>query len=264
MQDQTTNLILFVTVTTSLMLLLASFIITILYLYQKKHFLFQNNLEKIKIEHEKNILRSQLEIQEQTFTDVSRDIHDNISLSLTLAKLHLNNINLKDDLNFNKKINVAITLIGEAIYDLNNISKSLNADIIKNHGLLNAIENELDMLMKTDLYEIKYDITGSPVFMSSEKELILFRIIQEAINNIIKHSKAEKITLFIKYNIDRMELLIEDNGIGFSTIKFQEEIPLRITAGLNNIRQRAKMLNSECFIDSAINKGTIVKISIPY
>ena len=264
MPDQTTNLILFVIVTTSLMLLLAGFIITILYLYQKKQFLFQKDLEKIGLDHEKNILKSQLEIQEQTFTDVSRDIHDNISLSLTLAKLHLNSINLKEALGFHNKINLSVNLIGEAIHNLSNISKSLNADIIRNHGLLNAIENEVDMLIKTDLYKIQYDITGSPVFIDCERELILFRIIQEAFNNIIKHSRAEQINLFLNYYIDRMELLIQDNGVGFSIAKVREESPVRLTAGLNNIKQRAKMLNGKCEIDSVVNQGTIIKITVPF
>lgn len=253
----------FVIANTGLILLLSGFIITILLLYQKKQFLFQKNMEDIRLSYEKDLLEAQLEIQEQTFMDVSRDIHDNISLSLTLSKLYLNTLNYKDLAALQDKISISVTLIGEAIHNLSNISKSLNADIIKHYGLLKALENEINALRKTGLYEIQYQVSGAPVFMDCKKELILFRIVQEAFNNIIKHARAKKISLLLHYCASQLELQVADDGIGFSMDEVQKRKKIRPTAGLNNIRQRTKILNGECLIKGNDNAGATIKISIP-
>ncbi|MBL7735218.1 MAG: hypothetical protein JNL51_07160 [Chitinophagaceae bacterium] len=249
---------------TGLILLLSGFIITILFLHKKKQFLFQQNMEDIRISHEKNLLRTQLEIQEQTLMNVSRDIHDNISLSLTLSKLHLNSLPYADPADIPEKINISASLIGEAIQNLSNISKSLNTDIINHFGLLKALENEVGALKKTGLYEVQYEISGTPVFMECQKELILFRIVQEAFNNIIKHARAKKISLHLQYDTSRLALQVRDNGIGFSIEDIQADKKIKLTAGLNNIRQRAKMLNGDCCIDSIPGAGVAIKISVPF
>lgn len=263
MPTSNTEAIIFIIATTSLILLLAVFIITILYLYQKKQLSFQKNLEAIKLNHEKNILQTQLEIQEQTLQDVSRDIHDNISLSLTLCKLHLNTLNYPRPVPFQEKIDLSVSLITEAIHNLRNISKSLNADIIKHNGLLKAVENEIGKLSKTGLFQIQYEIKGNPVFMECQKELVLFRIIQESFNNIIKHAHAGKINLILNYSLHKLDMCIQDNGIGFLVCDNQEKM-LKLTSGLNNIRQRAIMIESECEIRSEPGKGTTIEISVPY
>src|SRR6266513_24872 len=87
---------LFLIVTTLLILFLVALISTILFLYQKKRIAFIKNFEEVKIDYEKNLLKTQLEIQEHTFQNISQEIHDNISLSLTLAKLNLNTLDLSD------------------------------------------------------------------------------------------------------------------------------------------------------------------------
>src|SRR5258705_12103501 len=77
---------------TFILLLLTCFIVSILFIYRNKQVAYFETIEKLKLDHEKNILNVQLEIQEQTLQHISREIHDNISLSLTLAKLNLNTL----------------------------------------------------------------------------------------------------------------------------------------------------------------------------
>ncbi|HRE51114.1 MAG TPA: ATP-binding protein [Flavitalea sp.] len=257
-------MIAFIIGNTGLILLLSGFIMTILFLHKRKQFLFRQNIEDIKVSHEKNLLRTQLEIQEQTLMNVSRDIHDNISLSLTLSKLYLNSLSYADPAEIPEKISISASLIGEAIQNLSNISKSLNTDIINHFGLLKAIENEIAALRKTGLFEIQYEVSGIPVFMECQKELILFRIVQEAFNNIIKHAQAKKISLHLRYGASQLELQVSDDGIGFSPEHIHTCRKTKPTAGLNNIRQRTKMLNGACCIDNIPGSGAAIKISVPF
>ena len=92
MQNPHYDLTLFILASTVLILLLAGFIVTILFLYRKKQLAYYKTVEELRLDYEKNLLHTQLEIQEQTLQHISREIHDNINLSLTLAKLNLNTL----------------------------------------------------------------------------------------------------------------------------------------------------------------------------
>src|SRR5690349_14989076 len=126
---------LFLIVTTLLILFLVALISTILFLYQKKRIAFIKNFEAAKLDYERNLLRTQLEIQEHTFQNISREIHDNISLSLTLAKLNLNTVIVTERNSSTDSLQNSVALISNAIKDLSNISKTLNSEVISSHGL---------------------------------------------------------------------------------------------------------------------------------
>jgi two-component system, NarL family, sensor kinase len=96
MQKTTNDIIIFLIVVSALIISMVLFIILMLYQYRKKQAQFQIDLEQIKLDHEKTLMTAQLEIQEQTFQHISREIHDNISLNLTLAKLQLNTFDWND------------------------------------------------------------------------------------------------------------------------------------------------------------------------
>lgn len=248
--------------TTALILLLAGFIINILYLYQKKQLSFQKNITEINLDHEKILLQRQVEIQEQTLLDVSRDIHDNISLGLTLSKLHLNTLNYMEPESFPEKIQLSIHFITEAIYNLKNIALSLNADIIVKLGFIKAVENEFNNFDNTGLFKIKYEINGDVITLEAKKELAIFRIIQESLNNILKHSEAKNIFVNIEYTDTMLCLFIHDDGIGF-TVEEGAKKKDSGGSGLTNIKERIRMIDGNCEILSAAGKGTSISISVP-
>jgi two-component system, NarL family, sensor kinase len=259
MQNQINEIVIFFIVITILILTLAGFIIAILYFYQKKQIQFQTNLEALKSHYEKNLLRSQLEIQEQTLQNVSREIHDNIGLTLTLAKLNLNTLPNEFGGEGKEKFNAAIMLITQAIAGLSNLSKSLNSDYITHHGFVKALDREILMLRGIGNYQVEYSFAGNAVYMDSQKELLIFRIIQEGLNNILKHANGNVISIGVCYGKEDLRLSIIDNGVGFNP----DEVHFK-NSGLNNMRQRAKMLNGSCNISSAPNQGTSINVQIPY
>jgi signal transduction histidine kinase len=246
------------------MLLLTSFVMSFLFIYQKKQINYFETIEKLKHDHEKDILKTQLEMQEQTLQHISREIHDNISLSLTLAKLNLNTLDWNDPAQTKSQLDSSLEQISKAIADLSDISKGMNSELIANQGLIEVLEKETKRLKELNLFELGYMITGSPVFMDSQKELVIFRIIQEAFNNIIKHAKATSVKLSLEYNFDHINVLIADNGKGFCKDAVAQNKNKESSAGLNNMQKRAALFNGRTIIESTLDAGTKIYITIPY
>ena len=117
----------------------------------------------------------------------------------------------------------------------------------------------MDRIAHAGLFKLIFEITGTPIFGDAKKELIIFRIIQESFNNIIKHSAAEKVLLSLKYNSNTLSVSIVDDGKGFDPSKIID----KTKAGLNNISNRVKILNGIVSISSIPNKGTEIHFSIP-
>ena len=220
------------------------------------------SLQILKSSHEKELLKTQLEIQEETFNKISREIHDNISLALTLSKLQLNNflsgMNEKPSL-----ISTSIDLISKSLVDLNDISKSLDGNQLSTHGLINTLQSETAVLGKSGIYQVEFEVLGDPYYMDGETELIFFRIFQEACNNIIKHARATRIIVDLFYEKDSLGMKITDNGKGFDVKGTLGKNELRKMAGLKNFYTRAKMIGAEVNITSVINIGTTIHIKKP-
>ena len=240
--------------------MLVCFIISILLIYQKKQIIYNNKLEEVKINFEKALLATHLEIREDTFQNISREIHDNISLSLTLAKLHLNTIDWNDKDSTVDKINSSIELLGKSIHDLSDISKGLNPDVIIQQGLIKALEYEVERINKIGLFKMEFRVEGTSRFMDAKMELIIFRIIQEAFNNIIKHAKATAATLELIYSHNSLSIAMTDDGVGFKT----KGLNVSRRAGLTNMALRTKMLNGEMLIHTIPNTGTKLNFNIPF
>lgn len=251
MQTNNYHIVSFWIAITILILLLLGAIVTMLYFHQNRRIAFRQQL-----------VNTQLEIQEETFQHISREIHDNIGLSLTLAKLYLNTLPGMPPQKHAAVIESSVDLISQAINDLSHISKGLNSEAIKAEGFLSALQMKLEKLKKVEKFIIKFTICGNPVFLESQTELIIYRITQEALNNIIKHSKATEINISLSYENVSLILKIQDNGIGINWATTEKTKSLKMSAGLNNMKKRAKMINGSCEIKSD-HTGTIVLVTIP-
>ena len=121
----------------------------------------------------------------------------------------------------------------------------MNSELIINQGLIEVLKKETDRLKDLNLFDLDYVVTGNPVFMDSQKELVIFRIIQEAFNNIIKHAGATSVKLSLEYNFDHINVLIADNGRGFCKDAVEQNKNKESSAGLNNMQKRAVYLTEE-------------------
>jgi signal transduction histidine kinase len=216
--------------------------------------------EKINLENslEKKILETRLEMQEATFRHISQEIHDNLGQVLSLAKLNLNCLDVKRE-GFEERIENTKEVLGHAITDLRNLSKSLNSDYLIEMGLQRSIEFEINQLKKTKRFSIHYDVIGEEIRVDKNKELILFRIVQEALNNIMKHSGAKNITINLNYGINALIVEIKDDGVGFDQYKLKPDHGF----GLKNMFSRAAAIGGSLNINSAHSTGTKVEVMIP-
>ncbi|MFN8247831.1 MAG: histidine kinase [Ferruginibacter sp.] len=189
---------------------------------------------------------------------MSREIHDNIGQKLTLAKLHLNTLDLLSFNNAAERLQTSVSLISDAITDLSDVSRSLSAEVIANNGLIKALELEVQQMRKSRLYNISLEINGEPVFLDSHRELIVFRIIQESLSNIMKHAAATLIKIKLNYTELLLQVNISDNGKGFSVNQ-----PSASGTGIANMKRRAGWLKGVCLLDSVPGAGTNINIEIP-
>lgn len=231
--------------------------------YNQKSLILRQNLEDFKSHQVELLLKTELEIQEQTFQFISKEIHDNVTQGLSLAKLNLNLIDL-DNLSESKLlIHKSSDLIAKALSDLNHLSKSLDADLIESFGLIHAIKYEISRWERIAKNEIQFEIVGDLQFLATNSELLIFRIIQESINNIIKYANAENIKISITYSIESIVIAIIDDGIGFNPETIFSTKKIGQMAGLKNMRKRAESLNGKLIIDSKVGLGTTLKVYIP-
>lgn len=243
-------------------IILITLIIILASIYSKKQVKLESEISLLTIRNEKEILKTQLEIQEHVSNKISREIHDNISLGLTLSKLQITNY-LEVDQSNKHLLTSSVELITKSLIDLNDISKSLDSSQLFSHGLIDVLKAETEVIGRSKIVDVVFDVRGEVLFLNSEKELLIFRIFQEACNNILKHAKASNITIDLTYESDYVHLKISDDGIGFNIEETMKAKEIRKMSGLKNIHQRAEIIGAETYIYSTPNIGTTIHIKIP-
>jgi two-component system, NarL family, sensor kinase len=205
-----------------------------------------------------DLVQLQINAQEQTFQKISCEIHDNISLTLSLSKIYLHDIDFSDQNDAHDKINLSICLIKKAMDDLNNLSRSLNAESIQKFGLLKSVQQLVSDIKKAELFSITLNIKGTGPPPGGTDELTIFRMVQEIFNNIIRHAGATEVIIWMDFEKSNLKLRIYDNGIGFDPNDSCAQ-----GTGLNNLKKRAQIINAGLHIQSAPQQGTTIKIVIP-
>jgi two-component system, NarL family, sensor kinase len=206
---------------------------------------------------DKTLLQSQLEMQEQTFSIISRELHDNVGQLLSLAKVQLNIIEQTATYNAPMFLQVKEN-ISYAMNDLRDIAKSLNSDLIQQIGLYTMLQQEMDRINRSGAIQALMYCHGEEQHMDHDRALILFRIIQECMQNIFKHAAATQMSVTLHYAGSQLKVLVADNGKGFN-----DATDTGTGLGLKNIHRRAMLIGGQVKVDSAAGEGTTVTIIIP-
>lgn len=242
----------------SCIILFVSFAVFGLYLFRKNITNIKENIiekHRMQSQFEQELLQTQLEIQEQTLKNISEEIHDNVGQVLSLAKLNLNTF----EHNPEKKLQSTKDLVSKAINDLRNLSRSLHGDKIAETGLQEAIRHELQILQNTGQYETNLQISGEPYKLEPQQEMVLFRIVQEALHNSVKHALGSRMEVALDYAPGRFSLTVRDDGTGF------RENSLEVTEtgiGLKSMKNRAAMIGAVLSILTGENKGTCIAVEL--
>jgi len=212
--------------------------------------------EDMKNRFERTLLKTQLEIQEQAFTYISQEIHDNIGQVLSLVRLNLNTLgNTATD----EKLEQTDDLLGKAIKDLRDLSHNLQNSRIHDIGIVESLRQLLFSLQKTGRYKTQFHSSDHFHILDMNTDIILYRMIQEIVNNIIKHAAASEIDIYINSQPDITTVRISDNGVGFDTNLPKEG---HTGIGLQNIRNRAKTINGTVDLKSSPGNGTVITLYI--
>lgn len=255
------QVIFFVCFASLLLILLLGFLLFILLFQRRKSNRFIKEREALKVEFNEQLLKSQLEMQEQTFNTISMEIHDNVGQTLSLLKVQLNIIDHKEvydkQLLGQAKENVTLIMTG-----LRDIAKSLSSERLRVSTLAEMIAHEADRVNQLGILNINLRCEGTEKNVTEEKKVIVFRMIQESFQNIVKHSMASAVQISLIYRQDELQIEINDNGKGFNS---ELAATTRSSGmGLQNILKRATLIGGKARIESAANKGTTITIITPY
>ncbi|MBL4755672.1 MAG: tetratricopeptide repeat protein [Flavobacteriales bacterium] len=205
-------------------------------------------------------LKTIVETQEKERQRIARDLHDGLGQQLAGLKINLSGLNKhRDTISLDKQniFDASIERVDEVCVELRNIAHQMMPRALSVAGLVPAIEDLLQQLLGTS--QLKYNFEAQKVEKLPEHmEIGVFRVVQELINNILKHAKAQEISVQLFRNRDHLVLIVEDDGIG---IKSGESDKKGI--GLMNISARVQALNGSYSFDSGPNAGTVTNIRIP-
>lgn len=243
---------------TIMLLLLGIFIISFLFFYQKKRTIHITEQEHLKAVFSQEILTTQIEVQEQTLNYISQELHDNIGQVLSFVKLNLGTTASMAEEKKQRKIDESRDLLAQVITDLRNLSKSLSFQQISQFGLVRSMNLEIDRINKSGLIKIDVQVSGEPYDLGEQRELVLFRIFQEALNNALKYAHALNFSVSLRYDEESFNLTLADDGIGFST----DTANTKNGAGLKNMESRAALIGAKATLETAPGKGCVINIKL--
>lgn len=203
---------------------------------------------KLSLANSQNQLVKQvIQAQEIERQRLAKDLHDDLGGTLSAIKGKTASENISQD---------AIGLIDKAIDDLRNISHNLASPELEKDGLIKTLQNTIDKFQTASDIKFTFITFGEIQRLNQDYKLNIYRIVNELINNIVKHSKAQNAIIQLIYFKDFLQILVEDDGIGIKSNKNNWGI------GLKNINSRVEFLRAKLNIDSS-TKGTTITIEVP-
>jgi signal transduction histidine kinase len=226
------------------------------YSYRKKAF-------SLKTEFNQLLHDTQMEVQAETIRQITAEIHDNVGQKLSLAKLYLNTIDLHPA-EKSKKVSSAVDCLTDAIDCLRDLTGDPSLELLKIGGLIRAVEAIVLRIKKTGVYNVKFIKTGSSDGLDEQKGIVIFRIIQECLNNILCHASAKNIAINLKFSESTLLVSINDDGKGFDFSPLSSGSDNKAPGrGIPNMKARSELIQADFLIDTRPGNGTKINIVVP-
>lgn len=236
-------------------LLVAGGLIVLVLIYQRKQFQFVLEKKELSNQFQKELLTTRLEAQEETLNQLSIELHDNVGQLLSSSKL-LIGVSMRGVDTPAEELQLAEQTVSKAIVELRAMSKSLNKDWLEKFSFIDNLRVEVQRINATKEFAMTFQ-HPSHVDLPSDRQLVLFRIVQEAFQNALKHSQASEIKIKMEQNESFLNVAVQDNGQGFEL-----NDSLKSGMGINNIKNRTQLLGGTVSWNSTL-PGTNVMIQIP-
>jgi signal transduction histidine kinase len=227
--------------------LLALLLLAIIYILRRKA--YQQSVAALKKEQELLSLKALMAGEEKERNRLAKELHDGLGGILAAAQMQISHTSSAE----NEK---AATLVQKAATETRRIAHNLLPETLLRYGLKKALEEYCLAITESKLLQLEYDTLHLEEPLSQNVELSVYRIIQELINNIIKHAGATEAFIQLHRHNNLLTITVEDNGKGFSATENQNGI------GLSNIQSRVSVLNGTMDIKSENQKGTSVYIEL--
>ncbi len=237
-----------------LMFLLAMALVLFFVYYQRRFFQQQASLERQRLEEQKKLLKAEITVQEKERARIAHDLHDEVGALLSAVKLHISAGQINPALPAARKTQVE-SMLDDAVQRLRDISQNLLPQNLLKFGLVSATEQHCRQLENTGVFAIHFT-HNLRERLHSEQELLLYRIIQELLNNTLKHARATDVTLELYQQSGKTCLLFSDNGIGFTP----EENDNGQGLGRSTLSSRVQLLQGEMKFISALGKGVQITV----
>ena len=234
------------------MVLLALSIFFFFITYQKKMLKKQLELNETRARQQEEILKNTIQSQEKERKRIAQDLHDEVGAMLSVVKLNIGRIEKKSEEQVSKKLATETkSYLDEVITQVRRISRSLLPPSLEKLGLFYALEELANWVNKADQLKIEGWKSGEQFRFDTKKELAVFRIVQELLNNAIKYSEAGNIYIKARFSINNLIISVTDNGKGFNV-----EEKMNTGLGLKNLESRTQLLEAKYKMKSVQGKGT--------
>jgi two-component system, NarL family, sensor histidine kinase UhpB len=218
----------------------------------------EEELNEQRISRQKQITEAVILAQEKERTEIGKELHDNVNQILGASNLYINTAMTDDEMR-QELLQRSTELVSSAINEIRKISKSLITPGLREIGLIDSIEDIIDDLKFTKgKLVIDLDLQSiSEEQIEDRRKLTLFRIVQEQLNNIVKHANATRALIRLSGEQDHIVLTVSDNGVGFDVARHRKGV------GITNIISRAELFNGRVDIQSTPGEGCTLTVSLP-
>jgi len=218
----------------------------------------ENKLRFEEVYHQRLLTQATIDGQEKERREIGKELHDNIGQQLTTTKLYLDLAKSTADNVTEEMVGLALRSVSDVINEIRGISRSLMPPTLGDLGLIDSINDLIETLVRTQTLQIELAAKGfNENDLPENQKLMLFRIIQEQLNNIVKHACAKKVAITLANDTSSIFLQITDNGVGFDLSRVRKGL------GLTNIRNRAELFGGKMEVITAEGKGCTLKVTVP-
>ncbi len=265
MQENQQEIFVAIIASIGLFICIAIVLVSFVFHFQKKKYQHKEQLISIEEKNKQQLVQSRLEVEEQTKLYIARELHDNIGTLSSLIKINLNLISSAGtEEKRSELLSESTDLIKTLITDVKQLSLSLNTDRITKMSISKAIQLETTRLQKLNLFIVEYSCEGDEWPIPGDKQIVLYRICQELLHNIIKHAKPFKVSVILRFTKELLHITITDDGAGFTIHHPSATVNELNGSGLVNIYNRVGLLGGKLILDSAPGKGTKCYIEVPF
>jgi signal transduction histidine kinase len=203
--------------------------------------------------------------KEEERSHISRELHDEFGQTLTAAKLNLQMLrSVTADSAVAQRLEDSVTMIDGMIRQARNIALGLRPPLLDEAGLVAALDHHLEALAGRSGVRIEFDAANGGARIPPEMNVTVFRLVQEAVNNALRHAQASNIRVTLSEDANALQLVVEDDGIGFDREAVAQRTKRGEHLGLLGMTERVRSAGGELLLDSRPGSGSRIEVRIPF